>query len=801
MVRVENTIDAIFQKKGFGIWPQDVIQPEQEDPLVTALNIEYRFQQHLALNKLDGLIALRNPDSKIEELIEECRSLLALPSELSPIAKFILLINVGHFKFLQNKISDSIDILKAANLEFGSNANNYVQSLFYRKHLLLANAYHHLQDASNEEQCLRTGVNFFNKIPTLSNIESTKWLLLIYDRIMQLVPTPRISQLEEFFQNKNYIISYVDYSIQKGIKYDSKELTAFVTSRSSSLLSSTKFPKSDEANNYELEEFLNQVNDCELINSQLSNDLLEKGINKTYQSHVLLRSLTQNLLSLGKKEESYHSFEVYLDYIERYYVQNNNSFKDILGILNTFRVFLNYRFLNKASSGNDISIEEYDRYLKILNKFKELLRAFYEDNDILEVDEEFDLLDENKLLLNVNNDSLRKFLSEIWYTLAISNIKLHKSSHSILTENESKLKESVKFFKNSIYNDFKNEEIFFQYIKFISTLRKIKESYGLLKYFLTKQTTKNTIFFKSWHLLALIVSIEENKDEAYKIVNFLVSEITDFLELTQGENLSFEIKSCFIQIKITQLAIVESLLGIEQSLDSLSELFSLFNQLFKDSLPETVENKPPQTANLHRSSTLTKIKSIRSHKEVKPKHHQQQQQPTKHSRSKPLIDQDKLLQQIWLVTSTIYFKAGYLEDAAQAIDESEKAYQVTPETLTIRGLVTNIKTPEISLRQYEKALGLNRDYPLAIIGISNLFLAKENKNIYINEKDSNAAIARVKILLELLTGRFDTSMVSEVWFLLSKIYEKYGDKKRYRNSLWRSIELEETRPIRDFNYI
>ena len=128
MGKVDNPIDTIIQQKGFGIWPQDVVQVEQDDPLITALNIEYRFQQHLTINKLDGLIPLQNPDSKIDIFIEESKSLLALSSGLDPITKFILLINVGHFKFIQNQINDSIDILKAADLNFGSHANNYIQS-------------------------------------------------------------------------------------------------------------------------------------------------------------------------------------------------------------------------------------------------------------------------------------------------------------------------------------------------------------------------------------------------------------------------------------------------------------------------------------------------------------------------------------------------------------------------------------------------------------------------------------------------------------------------------------------------
>lgn len=783
MGRIEAPIDLIIQKKGFGIWPRDVIESDQHDPLVKTLNIEYRFEEYLFKNKLNGYVPLESQtDSPIGSFIKESKSLIT--SEHSSLTNFITLINIGQFEFLEGQIEESIKTLKSAEIEFDFNSDNYVQSLLYRRAFLLANAYHYLKDTKSEEQWLSNGVNSFNKIPTLSNIESIKWLRLIYDRLLIQLPTPTLSQLDKIFKYKNYIMSFVDYSIEKGIKYDSKELQAFVNNRVSQLLSATNFPKSDEANNYELEEFLSQVNDCKLIKPEITADLLEKGINRTYQSHILMRSLTKNFLLLGKSEESFHSFHVYMDYIERYYVQNNHSFNDILAILKTFDVVLGYKFL-RGWTGEGISGEDYDRYVKILDKFEELLNAFYDDNELLKVDSEFDLL--NGDLLNVNNDALKEFLSGIWYTLAVSNIRLHTCVHSLFPENQEKLTKSTTFFKNSIYN-LPTERNVFQYVKYIASLRKIKEAYQILKNFLNNQTIKNLVYFQSWHLLALIVSIEENKDESYKIINFLVNEIQDVLET--GSSLSLELKQTFIEIKITQLAIVESLFGIEQSLDSLPELFALFNQLFKDTISEPPTSEPT-TNNLNRTSTLTKIKSIRSHKEIKTA-------PKPTTKQPPSI-QNKLLQKIWLVSANIYFKANLLEDSEQAIAEAEKIYKPTCETHSTLGLITSVARPELALKEFEIALNIDRDYPLAIIGLSNLVL--ESTEIFISEKDSNAAIARVKILLELLTEKFNSSMISEVWFLLSKIYEKYGDKKRFRNSLWKSVELEETRPIRDFTNI
>ncbi|CCH45036.1 Cargo-transport protein YPP1 [Wickerhamomyces ciferrii] len=789
MGKVKNVAESIIQKKGFGIWPKEVVELQVDDDsdyeLIQTLNIEYRFQKFLKLNKLDGLVPLTNPVQEFESFSLEFQELLSSTSSI--FVKFIILINLGHIKILQNQLDQGIEILSSANLEIDShNINNYIESLFYKKHYLLSISFHYIKNLTQEQHWLKKSVNFFPRLPSLSNIESCKWLYLIYDRILLSNNPITIELIDQIFQNKNYVLSFINYSLNKGIKFDSKDVTKFVSTRSKLLLSNTQFPNSDETNNLELEEFLNLVNDCPLINPTLTTELIESGINKTYQSHLLLRSLTGNYLKLNKIEESLHSFEVYFEYIENYYHQNNQSYNDIMGILDIFTQILSYKF----KSNNDLKItqDEFEKYLKIMNNFKKILEVFYKNNEIYQVDFDYNVLEPN---LNLNNEILNQKLSKFWYILSITNLKLYTSSNSIFPETETNLIKSIIFFKNSIYNDFDNNEILYQYVKFLTSIRKIKESYLILKTVLSNFTEKTIFYFKSWHLLTLILSIEENKDESFKIINFLINEIQEFIELQP--QVSFEFKETFIQIKITQLSIIESLFGIEQCLDSLPELFNLYNQLFEIESTQQIEqpSEIDSTRSLKKISTLNKkLKSIKSHKDHAPIPHSKPQ----HSL------QNKLLQKIWLITSTIYFKANLIEDSEQSIIEAEKVYGATAETHAILGLITSEIRPIFALEEFEKSLILEPNHSLGIIGLSKLILTPGIK-IFTTEKDLNAGLARIKILLELQVKFFENYYISENWWLLSKIYEKFNDLERFKFAIWKSIELEETRPIRDFKNV
>jgi tetratricopeptide (TPR) repeat protein len=330
-----------------------------------------------------------------------------------------------------------------------------------------------------------------------------------------------------------------------------------------------------------------------------------------------------------------------------------------------------------------------------------------------------------------------------------------------------------------------------------------------LKYFLKSLKLKNETYFKSWHLLSLILSIEENKEESFKVTSFIINEIDEFL--TESVNLSLLspiLKQIFIQVKITQLAIIESLFGIEQTLANLPEVFDLFNKLFQDSLDSTQQLdesfKEHKKSKSSTSSKLTKIKSIKPHK----KQTQDIKTPSSTTTSSPYqfksnhITEPKILQKLWILSSVIYAKAGLTTEAEQSLIDAEKSYHPTTELHATLAQLKSLSDPNAALQEYEKALTLDRKSLNVIVGFSNLLLNTDNKKlIFIDEKDTLAGLARVKLLLETVAETFEGSFNSEVWWLLSLIYEKFKDKKRLKESLWRSVELEETRGVRSFDSV
>ena len=71
-------------------------------------------------------------------------------------------------------------------------------------------------------------------------------------------------------------------------------------------------------------------------------------------------------------------------------------------------------------------------------------------------------------------------------------------------------------------------------------------------------------------------------------------------------------------------------------------------------------------------------------------------------------------------------------------------------------------------------------------------------SLFISTKDLNSGIIRLKNLLEdySLTWPYGYNN-PEIWFYLSKIYEFIDDKILLTKSLWRCIELEDKRPVRN----
>ncbi|KAH3688668.1 hypothetical protein WICPIJ_000359 [Wickerhamomyces pijperi] len=810
MAEVQDLYVSILKSRSFGIYPpsQSIISNggDNQETTITgylsrALQIEQRTQ-NLSTPATSSDVSLLIKDTEV------LLSSLAITTEF--ITQLILSVNLGHLYHLNGEHEKSLKVLTAIKLIEGEVEFSYVKALYYKTYWIIASCHLNLNRLDNTRHAVSTGVNLFHHIPLSSELESASWLLKLFDYVKAhcLAEVDNVTEVVRFFKNENFVIYYLNY-----INVVLNGTESFIKTRSGGLLSSISFPKAKEENNYELEEFFECLSDSNLNNLialTSFTDLIEQGISKTYQSQKILKSYVKVLFKTkGKSIELEASLDVLITYIENYYHLNNSQYYDILAMLDLFHIVM--------SKG--MSLRKFERFL---GKFKSILADFYKINKV-------DLAHKDHQETYFHNGELRMKFSRYWYSVAMNELSLLKSS-DLIEESSFNFSSIVTAFDNSIVLNPLNEDIMFDYILNLCNLRQVKGSYKLLKESLKTVTPDSKIYFRSLHLLALILSVEDNKDEAFKISSFLNSEIEQFLATVDPTALEFKLKEKLIEIKITHLSIIEAHHAVDQALDSLKDLFITFNTLFSDIIIQNEEEEEDneeeevteqviggevqlvQPIKSHRKSlslakqqTLTKIRSIthKKHtKDIKPK---SKTETFKISKDHKL--ECKLLQKIWLVSSQIYFKNGMFKESEESLLESESSYYCTDETSSqLANLLIQGSRFKLAFKEFEKGLNLNKSSIACVVGLSNLILnhstdPEDSNSIFINEKDQLAALARAKLILEESSKTFKGFHTSEIWLLLSQIYEKFGDKKRLQKSLWRAIQLEESRPVRDFSCV
>ncbi|CAK9441045.1 uncharacterized protein LODBEIA_P49140 [Lodderomyces beijingensis] len=173
------------------------------------------------------------------------------------------------------------------------------------------------------------------------------------------------------------------------------------------------------------------------------------------------------------------------------------------------------------------------------------------------------------------------------------------------------------------------------------------------------------------------------------------------------------------------------------------------------------------------------------------------------------IFERKLLQDIWLWTARIFLKAGLLDECEQSLNEAEVIYEPNVKVFIATGYLHSKSKKFFALQEFERSLEIldksdrfNKvDHGLAILGLAKLFLVddKTTNSLFVSTKDMDAAIIRLKNLLENYSLSWPYGVNNpEVWFYLSKIYEIIDDKILLTKSLWKCIDLEDLRPVRTF---
>ncbi|CAR21425.1 Ypp1p [Lachancea thermotolerans CBS 6340] len=523
------------------------------------------------------------------------------------------------------------------------------------------------------------------------------------------------------------------------------------------ILASAKFPNAEEANNASLEQFhLVLQHYLRSTKSELSPDwhsFVVESMSRTFQSMIVTKTAMIYFGRENQLRESILNFNVFLNYNRSYRDLNNGEWFDVLAIIDA------YEHIVSRSEGRDIP--KIFALKDVMKRFEGLLCSFYEDSalPLVKVERSIEWASEGTRVFVPERAS--SLLARSWNALyEYSREDLDK----LLNDNH------TYYLANALAARPDNSKIAFNYAFTLAQKREITHAVKFLKSNILEREPEN---YKAWHLLALCESIKEDKNVSFKIVCSVLQALENAVH--EDPQAPARDRWQLIHLKLTQLAIIQEMFGVNDALELLPELFELFNFAF-----------PENGKNGDLGSAYNKTK-------------------------------DYLHQSVWLFAVKLYLTQGLIVDAREALAESRnvtKNFQNLNNDLADGYLSLDVDGKK-ALRSFEKVLfydALNID---AIVGFAKCLVPTSQENsshqlqpqtpsaagldAFTGEKDRSAAYARLKMVLEEVVERsIEGCHAPEVWWYLSRVYENYDDTERLETSLWNCVKYQELQPIRDF---
>ncbi|QLG71012.1 hypothetical protein HG535_0B00500 [Zygotorulaspora mrakii] len=720
--------------------------------LDTALRLQFRLHYHLLGKGVNNVVAqvLKDECSKLENELRASQS-KSVDANVSQLALKIVSNARGVISYHLGALNESkellvqgaqVDIVWAGFAEFLNLENLYYRGLCNNDTAVYA------EELSNVVQ----------DIPPESHGMAWHYLQLIFKSMTrdQLKTLPADSALTYL---GNLVNGYCD---------ENQLLTLI-----DPLLKESKFPQANESNNKKLIQFhvfLQYFFKSSDTFSPKWYPFIVSSIEKTFQSIEISKCA---MIYFGHQAEpvvkdSLLNFVNFVRYTERNFVINNENYDDVISLIDCFTFILN------IVKNDSFNVSHVFNLSDSLDRLLSLLQFFYQKNN-------FSIMNENDSLNWLENSSklllpftVSNALSDAW-TILFSH---KKSSLDLLLSNE-----LTSYLANAMCvesSEGKLCDLQFQYSYLLAEKRLIPAATKILK---TVILEKNPDCYKAWHLLALCESIREDKESAFKIV---CSVIEAMKETLAEKKLSKIDRWQYIHLKLTQLSLIEEIFGTADALEMLPEIYELYGDLFPDDKDEF-------------ASFGKEINQSKNY----------------------------LLQMIWIFAANMFLRAeSKSESCKNAIKEAENV------TNAYKNLNCNIARGYMylteggikrSLKEFESVLFYDQYNVHAVLGLAEIIFPDESnqsepsfqnycdlipkeehlatrKKVFVNELDESASCARLKFLLEYsITQSIDAYFTPEIWWYLSIIYNKFGDKS-YKNALLNCIRYQETKPIREFKF-
>ncbi|KAF9340278.1 hypothetical protein BGZ91_002780 [Linnemannia elongata] len=346
----------------------------------------------------------------------------------------------------------------------------------------------------------------------------------------------------------------------------------------------------------------------------------------------------------------------------------------------------------------------------------------------------------------------------------------------------------------------------------------------------------NSAHIPSWHLLVLLLSAQKDYERALSICAVGLKESDWDLPQTDGFSASQSDGEDYLALRITQAALIEQVFAPEPS--SLGEsLYDIQNIRRRDqsdveiNTGSTVVGRPragsilsvrsksgasdigqglsaSNGSNLdipkaNYASSITSIGSSGSKKRNKlipaAAASSGSATLTKSLLSAPVAVQrpttksvqrtsraNKVLATLWLLSASAFRRLDRMEEALRAIEEAENIDASNPDVWYNLGLLYAAQgDQETASVSFSKALALAPYHPACLTRVGQSYLEAGS--------------------LEMAESVLDTTTKSqgwnsaEAWFYLGKVFEASDRLVRAKECLWYALDLEQSRPIRDFS--
>lgn len=470
-------------------------------------------------------------------------------------------------------------------------------------------------------------------------------------------------------------------------------------------------------------------------------DQLFRDIRNTFHSSVLLRLTIEVLLSLGEYTEARAALETYVSYQKLHELKaNSKASTDVrdkeTSVLGLFKLF--FMAIRSGAFVQEREKSEHARFLretlcdivdvKALPDARALLGRILILESAYAIDKEFDV------------------------TLAQANAELEAAAKEITLDSEAA----------------------YAYGLVLARLKTPRDAFEVVQPALLRDPKHRRL----GNLVALLLTAE--------------GQLRNALELVQGyltfdESLKLGPISLLeeIELRKTQIAIIEALEGAPSALELIPQIVDLLNEEIR--ITPSNGARPPLRAKT--SSRMFGVIPKTTEIVLKPA-------PERKSDLVPT----NVAAQTWLWMARLYLRAHQREEARQAADHASKLDPEGVDFHVTLGQIEMAHNPVRSLQHFQHSLAHRRSDSLAAtisLGILLQEPKKTEKLFQVAEEERSTYISTLS-LLQTLTVRCPGRFIPEAFLVLGQLYEYLGQTKNARNCYWKSISLAEKQGVRDY---